>query len=140
VQQIEIAASPRDVFDVAAAIGQYPDWAEGVRSVEILDEDDDGRVLRAAFTVDGMVKEIRYTLVYEYDEPTRIAWTAEPGPDITEMEGSYEFIAIDDGTQVVYALRAEPAFKIPGFLRKQVEKHIVGTAMRGLRKRVEAVT
>ena len=38
----------------------------------------------------------------------------------------------------VPALRATPAFTIPGFLRRQVEKQIVGTALRGLRERVTA--
>jgi uncharacterized membrane protein len=139
VQSIEISAAPDAVFGVAAAIDAYPDWADGVKSVEILEEDEEGRALRAHFVVDGMIKVIEYTLVYDYDPPTSISWTAEPGPDITEMEGSYEFIELDEGTQVVYALRAEPAFKIPGFLRKQVEKQIIGTALRGLRKRVEVV-
>jgi len=140
VQTIEIPAAPQDIFQVAAAVAEYPDWADGVRSVEILEEDNAGHALRVHFTVDGMVKEISYTLVYSYDEPHRISWTAEPGPDIKEMEGSYEFTQLDEGTEVVYALRAEPAFKIPGFLKKQVEKQIVGTALRGLRRRVEAVT
>ena len=139
VQTIEISASPREIFAVAASLGAYPEWADGVKSVEVLEEDEEGRALRAHFTVDGMVKEISYTLVYSYDEPHRITWTAEPGEDIKELEGSYQFTQLDDGTEVVYALRAEPAFKIPGFLKKQVEKQIVGTALRGLRKRVESV-
>jgi len=31
----------------------------------------------------------------------------------------------------------DPAFSIPGFLRRQAEKQIVGTALRGLKKRAE---
>ncbi len=139
VQTIEISASPEEIFAVAAAIGDYPQWAEAVKDVEVLEEDEDGRVRRAHFRVDGMVKEISYTLAYEYEPPHRMTWSAEPGPDIKELEGSYEFNETDSGTEVVYALRAEPAFKIPGFLRKQVEKQIVGTALRGLRKRVETL-
>ena len=57
------------------------------------------------------------------------------------MDGSYTFKSIGENrTQVVYALRAEPAFTIPGFLRRQVEKQIVSTALRGLRERVEETT
>ncbi len=77
-------------------------------------------------------------LVYQYDAPRRMSWVAEPGDDITLMEGSYDFKPLEDGaTEVVYGLRAEIAFKIPGFLRRQVEKQIVGTALRGLRSRAE---
>ncbi len=138
VQSIEIDAAPSEVFDVASDIASYPDWATGIRAIEILDTDADGRVIRAHFTIDGMVKEISYTLVYEYDEPAGISWTAEPGEDLELMEGSYSFNELEVGkTEVIYALRAEPAFTIPGFLKRQVEKQIVGTALRGLRRRVE---
>ncbi len=140
VQTIEIDAHPEVVFRVAADIAAYPEWATGIRSTEVLETDEAGRVRRARFVVDGMVKEITYTLRYDYDEPSSISWEAEPGPDIEEMEGSYTFTEIEPGrTEVVYALRAVPAFTIPGFLRRQVEKQIVGTALRGLRRRVEEI-
>ena len=141
VQSIEIDATPEDCFTVAADIASYPEWATGVRVTEVLAHDDQGRVSRAHFVIDGMVKEISYTLEYAYDEPTRMAWTAEPGDDLKSLEGSYTFNALDDDrTEVVYALRADPAFTIPGFLRRQVEKQIVSTALRGLRERVEQVS
>ncbi len=139
VQSIEIDASPAEVFSVAADLATYPDWATGVRSVEVQETTPDGKAQKAAFVVDGMVKEISYELVYTYDEPASISWKAIPGPDIKEMDGSYTFNDLGDGrTEVVYALRAETAFTIPGFLRRQVEKQIVTTALRGLRKRVES--
>ncbi len=138
VQTIEIDADPTDCFAVAADVAAYPEWATGVRTTEVLETDDEGRPSRARFVIDGMVKEITYVLEYRYDPPSRIAWTAEPGADLKTMDGSYEFEPIGEGrTQVVYALRAEPAFTIPGFLRRQVEKQIVTTALRGLRDRVE---
>jgi uncharacterized membrane protein len=141
VQSIEIMAPAKAVFAVAADLDHYTEWASAVKSVKVLEKDRNGRAKRAAFVVDGMVKEISYTLSYVYDEPTSIAWTAEPGPDIRSMEGSYSFNTLDDGgTEVVYALKADPAFIIPGFLRRQVEKQIVSTALRGLRKRVEQVS
>jgi hypothetical protein len=52
------------------------------------------------------------------------------------LEGSYTFNVVDEATEVVYALTVEPNFTIPGFLRRQAEKQIVTTALRGLRKRV----
>lgn len=139
VQSIEIEATPEDVFRVAAAVEAYPEWADGVKEVQVLETDERGRPARAHFIVDAMLRVISYTLDYTYDEPNRMSWIAEPGDDITELEGSYEFTPLaEGGTSVVYALKAKPAFSIPGFLRRQVEKQIVGTALRGLRKRVEA--
>ena len=138
VQSIEISAPAELLFEVAADVERYPEWATGVRRVEVLERTPDGMAHKAHFVVEGMVKEIEYDLVYEYDAPRRMAWVAEPGEDITLMEGSYDFKPLEDGaTEVVYGLRAEIAFKIPGFLRRQVEKQIVGTALRGLRSRAE---
>ena len=138
VQSIEIDASPEACFSVAADVASYPEWATGVRTTEILEQDADGRPARAHFVIDGMVKEIAYTLVYRYDHPNSISWSAEPGDDLKAMDGSYAFNPIgEERTEVVYALRADPAFTIPGFLRRQVEKQIVTTALRGLRTRVE---
>ena len=137
VQSIEVDAEPAAVFDVAADIVSYPDWANGVRQVEVLETDDEGRAKKAAFVLEGFVKEISYELVYNYDYPNHISWEAVPGPDIEMLEGSYSFTEISDGvTDVVYAFKVAPRFKVPGFVLKQAEKQIVTTALRGLRKRV----
>lgn len=138
VQSIEVDASPSDVFLVAADIESYPDWANGIKQVEVLEHDAEGRPLRAAFVLDAFVKEVAYELVYSYDEPHRISWVADPNPDIEMLEGSYSFTETDDGsTDVVYAFTVSPAFKVPGFIRRQAEKQIVTTALRGLRARVQ---
>ncbi len=125
------------MFAVAADLAAYPTWATGVAAVEILETDDAGRAKRARFEVDGFIKRISYELVYEYDAPRRISWHAVPGDDIRDMEGYYEFRPREGGTEIVYALRVEPAFVVPGFLRRQAEKQIVQAALRGLRKRAE---
>ena len=52
------------------------------------------------------------------------------------LEGSYVFTMVDGTTEVMYALKVETKFKVPGFVRRQAEKQIVTTALRGLRKRV----
>ena len=138
VQRVEVSAQPQHVYEVALDIEEYPSWAGGVRSVTVIEEDDYGRPMRADFVVDAMVKEVAYTLEYDFDYDNGFAWTAIPNDDIRSLEGRYEFNDLDDGcTEVVYALKVDPAFSVPGFLRKQAEKQIVGTALRGLKKRAE---
>ncbi|MDH3539529.1 MAG: SRPBCC family protein [Acidimicrobiia bacterium] len=139
VQSIEISAPAGVIYGIAADLAAYPDWAQGVRSVEILEEDADGMPVRAAFVVDGMTKRIGYELVYTHDAPNRMSWTAIPGDDISEMEGSYDLTPLDDETtSVYYMLRVSTSFTIPGFLRRQAEKQIVMAALRGLKKQAEA--
>jgi uncharacterized membrane protein len=138
VQSIEIPASPEFIFEVLSDLESYPEWITAMREVEIVERDTDGRPGRVHFQVDGMIKEISYDLDYEYEPPVRMSWTAVPGADIREMVGSYELTELEGGTtDVVYALMVEPEFKVPGFLRRQAEKQLIGTALRGLKRRVE---
>lgn len=138
VQRIEVSADPQYVYEVALDLEAYPDWAGGVKSVEVTEEDELGRPMTADFVVDGMIKEIAYTLHYSYDMDNGFSWRADPNSDIKALEGRYEFNRLDEGgTEVVYALRVDPSFTVPGFLRRQAEKQIVGTALRGLKNRVE---
>lgn len=138
VQATESTATPDVLFAVAADVAAYPDWASGVKEVEVLDTDAAGRALRARFVIEAMIRRITYVLEYRYDEPNRISWLAEPGEDITSMEGSYTFESLEDGgSEIVYALAVDPAFKVPGFLRNQAERTIVNTALRDLKRRAE---
>lgn len=135
-QTLEIDAPAEDLYDAAADIASYPDWATGVKEVEVLESDVNGRVDRARFVIEGFVKEIEYTLQYTHDRPNKLSWVADESADLKMLEGSYTFAPSGDATEVVYALKVEPNFKVPGFVRRQAEKQIVTTALRGLRKKV----
>lgn len=137
IQTIEIDASPGACFEVAADLSAYPEWATEIRQVEIHERYRDGRPARVTLTIDAMIRQVTTTLRYRYQYPRSMSWAAEPGTDLEALEGSYEFHAVEGGTSVVYALRVVPSFDIPGFLRRQAEKQLVGTALRGLRKRVQ---
>lgn len=136
-QTLEIDAPAEALYDVVANIDAYPDWATGVKEVEVLARTPEGQVERARFVLEGFVKEIEYVLRYTHDRPNRLSWVAEAdSKDVRMLEGSYSFSPVDGATEVVYALSVEPNFTLPGFLRRQAEKQIVTTALRGLRKRV----
>ena len=140
IQNIEISATPQQCFDVAAALEAYPDWATEVKNVNVVERDEQGLPITVELTIDAMIKQITTRFIYSYDAPHSMSWTAEPNSDIKQLEGSYEFTEVDGGTSVVYALQVTPAFTIPGFLRRQAERQLVGTALRGLRKQVESVS
>ena len=133
---LEIDASAEDLYDVAADVASYPEWASAVKEVEVLESDDLGRVERARFVLEGFIKEIEYVLRYNHDRPNVLSWVSVESDDVKMLEGSYQFTETDGATEVVYSLTVEPNFTVPGFLRRQAEKQIVTTALRGLRKRV----
>ena len=138
VQRIEVSIEPQLVYEIALDLEAYPEWAAGVRSVSVDEVDDDQRPVSARFVFDAIIKEVSATMKYDHDHETGFSWSAVPNDDLQELEGRYEFNSLEDGsTEVVYALRVDPAFTVPGFLRRQAEKQIVGTALRGLKKRAE---
>jgi len=140
VQNIEIPAPAGEIFDVLADLERYPEWITAMRSVEVLERDADGLPAKVHFEVDAMVKVITYVLNNTFERPHLMSWVAEPGDDIRAMVGSYELNEIEGGgTDVVYALHVDYGFPLPGFLRRQAEKQLVSTALRGLRKRVRQV-
>jgi uncharacterized membrane protein len=135
-QTLEIDATPDDLYQVVADVANYPDWATGVKEVEVLESGTDGEVLKARFVLEGFIKEIEYVLAYTHDRPNSLSWTSIESDDVKMLEGSYTFHEGDDSTEVVYGLTVETVFTIPGFIRRQAERQIVTTALRGLRKRV----
>ncbi len=135
---LTIDAAAETLYDVVSDVAAYPEWASGVKEVEVLDLDAEGRVDRARFVLEGFVKEIEYVLKYTHDRPNSLSWVAEESDDLKMLEGSYQFSPAEEegATEVVYSLTVDPKFIIPGFIRRQAEKQIVTTALRGLRKRV----
>ena len=138
VKTMEIDAPAEVIFDVAADVARFPEWATGVRETEVLEVNEDGYPIRARLVVDAIIRTISYILNYTYDGIAKIEWVADPGEDIVEMVGRYEFYELDEGgVEVVYALKVAPNFIVPGMLRRQAERQIVSTALRGLRDRAE---
>ena len=140
ISSTESSAAPETLFAVAADLPAYPGWAAGVARVEVLESDAAGLPVRAFFEVDGFIRKITYVLRYSFDAPHLITWRAEPGEDIAVMEGSYRFEPLEGGgSHILYALRVQPNFAIPGFLRRQSEQQIVKAFVRGLKRRAESL-
>lgn len=135
---IDVDATTAELMEIVCDLDAYPDWLPDVKAVEVLDRDGDGRPTAATMTVDVTIKEVTYTLDYEYDGDEKVAWVSRPGGDIKHIEGSYTFAINDEGgTNVVYDLAIDPGFPVPGFLLKRAAKHITSAALDGLKARAE---
>ena len=137
---IVIDASPADVMAVIADLQAYPQWSDGITSVEILSKyEDDDRPADARFKVDsGMIKDT-YELEYDWQGNASVSWTLTKGDMLTAMEGSYSLTENADGdTTVRYLLAVDVKMPMIGMLKRKAEKVIVDTALKGLKKRVEA--
>jgi len=137
---ILIAAPPEQVMEVIADFAAYPTWAEQINGVEILAEGGQGRADRVRFTMDaGPIKD-SYTLDYTWaPDGLSVRWTLVKGQIQRAQDGSYVLEKIADGTSVTYALSVDLAIPIIGMLRRKAEKVIIDTALKGLKRRVEAL-
>jgi ribosome-associated toxin RatA of RatAB toxin-antitoxin module len=141
---ISIGAAPADVLAVIADLESYPEWAGGVKSVEVLSSKA-GKPAQARFVVDsGPIKD---TYVLEYGWPTgktgvgTVSWSLVEGTIINKLDGSYELAADQvgggSGTTVTYRLTVDVKIPMLGMLKRKAEKVITDTALKELKKRVE---
>lgn len=137
-ERIVVDADPDTVMEVIADVEAYPQWPEEVRSVDVLETDEDGWVTRARFVVDAKVTTAVYVLDYTYDDSS-MRWALVDGDQLRRNDGAYELRDRGDGTtEVAYTLALEPAVRVPGLLRRQLARRIVDTALSGMKQRVEA--
>jgi uncharacterized membrane protein len=136
---ITIAAPPERVMAVIADFPAYPEWAEQVKSVEVLSSGDDGRAERVRFTMDaGPIKD-SYTLDYSWAPDGRsVSWTLVKGQIQKAQNGSYTLAGTGDETTVTYSLAVDLNIPMIGMLRRKAEKVIIDTALKGLKRRVES--
>jgi hypothetical protein len=123
---------------VIADFPAYPAWAASVKRCEVLVDGSDGRGRRVRFLVEnGPVKD-DYELAYEWSGDTAVEWSLVRGQMQKEQHGSYRLRSDGDGTEVTYSLAIEPAIPMLGMLKRKVQKVILDTALKELKKRVEA--
>jgi carbon monoxide dehydrogenase subunit G len=134
----EIEARPIQIVEAIADFESYPEWADGIRSAEVLERDDQGRGIRVAFEFSAMGFTASYTLAYEYDEH-RVSWTTEEASGaVRDIEGEYELEPLNGDTRVTYRLAVELGVSLPGFVKRRADRAAIRTALEGLKRRVEA--
>ncbi|GAA3229762.1 SRPBCC family protein [Pseudonocardia petroleophila] len=136
---IDIAAPAEQVMAVIADFEAYPEWAEQVKSVEVLEPGAGGRPARVKFTMDaGPIKD-SYTLDYTWAPDDRaVTWTLVKGQMQKAQDGSYALTEAKGTTTVTYSLAVDLNIPMIGMLRRKAEKVIIDTALKGLKRRVES--
>jgi len=140
-QSIVITAPPAKVAAVICDFPRYPEWVSAVKSVQVVEEYEDGYASQVRFVLDAGVVADEYTLQYEYAEDvSRIEWhLTAPSKMQKTQDGSYDLVDNGDGTcTVTYTLAVDLSIGMLGMFRRKAEKMILDTALRDLKRRVEA--
>ncbi len=140
-QSITVNAPVAKVAEVICDFAGYPRWADAMKRVEVVEEYEDGYASQVRFVIDAGVLADDYTLAYEYAEDlSRIEWhLVAPSKTQRVQNGSYDLAGNADGsTTVTYTLEVELAIGMLGMFRRKAEKMIMDTALKQLKRRVEA--
>ena len=139
---IVVDASPGEVLDVIADFEAYPAWAGEVKNVTVLAEDGDGWADQVQFTLDAGAIKDTYVLDYEWDVVEDgtgvVSWSLVSGTVLKVLNGSYTLVGQGESTKVTYRLSVDVKIPMIGLLKRKAEKVIIDTALKGLKKRVEA--
>jgi ribosome-associated toxin RatA of RatAB toxin-antitoxin module len=138
-QTIYIEADPGTVLDVIADIDSYPEWISEYKEAEVQERGADGFPKVVRFVMDaGVIKD---TLVMTYQWPKNhqsLSWTLVSSSLLRSLDGSYHLAPKGSGTEVTYELSVDLAFPMIGLLKRKAERRLTDTALKDLKKRVEA--
>jgi ribosome-associated toxin RatA of RatAB toxin-antitoxin module len=136
---IVIDAPAAEVMAVIADFPAYPEWAQGMKLAEVVDEGTGGRADKVHFELDATPIRDSYTLAYDWKGDSSVTWVLTEGKMLKAMEGAYVLKPSGSGTEVTYRLSVDLSIPMIGLLRRKAEKVIIDTALKGLKKRVESL-
>src|ERR1700760_4420464 len=138
-QTIYIDADPSTVMDVIADIGSYPDWVAEYKETEVLEVDDEGYPSRARLLLDAAVLKDTMELAYVWPaDRNSVTWSLVSSSLLRALNGAYHLSPKGSGTDVTYELSVDLIIPMIGLLKRKAERRLTDTALKDLKKRVEA--
>lgn len=112
----EIDAPIESVWAIVQDVARWPEWQATLGSLDILEQDGDGRAARCAIELDAKAKKIRLKLGCSYAPPAQMSFRRESG-DLSALSGSWRLEDLGDGrTRATYALDVDPGGVLSFFL------------------------
>jgi ribosome-associated toxin RatA of RatAB toxin-antitoxin module len=138
-QTIFIDADPATVMDVIADIGSYPDWVTEYKETEVLEADEEGYPRTARLVLEAAVLKDTMVLAYVWPpDRTSVEWSLVSSSLLKALDGAYRLKPNGSGTDVTYELAVDLAIPMIGLLKRKAERRLTDTALKDLKKRVEA--
>jgi ribosome-associated toxin RatA of RatAB toxin-antitoxin module len=137
---INVDAPPAAVMAVIADFDSYPEWTGAVKETEVRSKASNGRAKEVWFYLDAGAIKDQYTLAYTWKGDSEVRWQLVEAEQIVKaMDGAYLLEDNGDGsTTVTYQLAVDVKIPMLGMITRKAEKVIIDTALKELKKRVEA--
>jgi ribosome-associated toxin RatA of RatAB toxin-antitoxin module len=121
----EIAAPIEEVWKAVEDVEKAPDWQGGMKDIEALERDDQGRPTLVETEADAKVTTVKAKVRFSYAGPTRLSWKQEKG-DLKSLDGSWELEDLGDGrTRATYALEGDTGRMLGMLIRGPVEGKLI---------------
>jgi ribosome-associated toxin RatA of RatAB toxin-antitoxin module len=133
-----IDAPPEVCFRAAADFDRWPEWANEVERVAILERDEGGRGRRVTFWVELFSKEYNATVDFDYTRaPELFSWDLVEARKFRTLTGSFQFEPEGDGTLLRFRLNGELVKPKAARLERMFGRRIETIVLRGLRRHIE---
>lgn len=117
----EIDAPIEQVWAAVEDVEKAPDWQGGMKDIEALERDGQGRPTLVQTEADAKVTTVKTKVEFTYEGPTRLSWTQVKG-DLKSMDGSWELEDLGDGrTRATYSLEGDTGRVLGMLIRGPVE-------------------
>jgi hypothetical protein len=103
----EIAAPIGRVWELVEGVEKAPEWQGGLKQMEALERDANGRATRCESKTDAKIRTLTSIVRFSYAGPTELTWRQEKG-DLKSVEGSWELEELDaDRTRATYSIEVD---------------------------------
>ena len=103
----DINAPLDEVWALVEDVERAPDWQGGLKDIEALEHDGEGRATLVESETDAKVRSVKSIVRFAYEPPTRLSWTQEKG-ELKSVVGSWVLQDLGDGrTRATYDLEVD---------------------------------
>jgi carbon monoxide dehydrogenase subunit G len=103
----DINAPLEEVWELVEDVERAPDWQGGLKDIEALEHDAEGRAILVESETDAKVRSVKSIVRFSYEPPTRLSWTQEKG-ELKSVVGSWVLEDLGDGrTRATYDLEVD---------------------------------
>ena len=95
------------VWELVADVEKAPEWQGGLKAMDALERDGDGRAVVCESQSDAKVRTLKSTVRFFYEGPDRLRWEQERG-DLKSVNGSWQLEEVGAGrTRATYSLEVD---------------------------------
>lgn len=134
VERTEVFQAPvTRIYQVLIDYASYPEFVDGVTSIEIHHQDETGA--KVTYNL-NLIKTFSYTIDLKHEPNHSVSWSLVDGDFFKKNNGSWILKDLGDGTtEVTYTLDLDFKVMVPGMISKRLTKSNLPSMMKSIHKR-----